>query len=134
MPNWHPFNLRKHYRDRLRKDPGCFPELLQSESRYELRADAAVDNAWCIFEGEGWDVEKREYSESRLYYVDNDLVVAITDCFNRYFVTCFHEHFHRPHGVVPEATLGQKQLRYRQQLKIDEGGKAIRNLRRIKGV
>jgi hypothetical protein len=40
------------------------------------------------------------------------------------------------HGVDPKrgASVGQKRLRYKDQLKMDDEGKAILNLRRIRGV
>jgi hypothetical protein len=142
MPRWNPRNLTRHYQKRLTTNPGCFEEVLgivgttMTESQYEQRADDAVNNAWGEYEGEGWNVQYREYTKPRAYYVDDDLVVAITDEFRNDFVTCFHEHFDRPHGVDPGtgATVGQKQLRYKERLKIDEQGKAIRNLKRIRGV
>ena len=143
MPaRWNARNLTRHYNERLRKNPGCFEDLLgitgrtMTESQYEIRSDDAVNNSWGEYEGEGWDVRRREFSELRAYFVDDDLVVAITDGFRNDFVTCFHEHFDRPHGVDPGAgaTVGQKQLRYKERLAIDEQGKAIRNLKRIRGV
>lgn len=142
VPKWNARNLTLHFQKRLSKNPGCFEELLgivgstMTESQYDLRAYEAVDNAWGEYEGEGRDVQAREYTELRAYYVDDDLVVAITDGFRNEFVTCFHEHFDRPHGVDPGggATVGQKRLRYKERLKIDEQGKAIRNLKRIRGV
>jgi hypothetical protein len=142
MPKWNPRNLARHYQKRLAKNPGCFEDLLGmvgttiTEAQYGERADDAIDNAWGEYEGEGWDVQCCEYAELRAYYVDAELVVAITDSFRHDFVTCFHEHFDRPHGVDPGAgaTVGQKQLRYKERLKIDEQGKVIRNLKRIRGV
>lgn len=141
MPEWNARNLARHYRTRLTKNPGCFEDLLgingrpMTQSQYELRADDAVANAWGEYEGEGWDVQNREYNGLRAYYVDDDLVVAITDSGRSEFVTCFHEHFDRPHGVDPGpgATVGQKRLRYKERLRIDEQGKVIRNLKRIQG-
>jgi hypothetical protein len=128
MPTWKARRLTEHHQKRLRKDPGCFEDLLgisgrqMTESEYDLRSEAAFDNAWGEYEGEGRDVASREYSEVRAYFVDNDLVVAITDGFRNEFVTCFHEHFDRPHRVDPGsgATVGQKQLRFKERLKIDE--------------
>lgn len=142
MPKWNPINLKIHYQKRLAKDQGCFEDLLgiagttMSESQYEMRADDAVNNAWCEYECEARNLRNCEYTESRAYFVDNDLLVAITDSFRRDFVTCFHEHFDKPHGVVPVpgVTVGQKQLRYKERLKIEEQGKIIRNLKRIRGV
>jgi hypothetical protein len=141
-PRWNSAILRRHHRKRMTKDAGCFEDLLgiigqtMTESQYEMRTDDAVTNAWGEYEGEGWDVSRREYSEARAYYVDNDLVVAVTDSFRNEYITCFHEHFDHPHGVIPGAgaTEGQKQLRYIDRLKFDEQGGAIRNVKRIRGL
>jgi hypothetical protein len=141
MPTWEARNLTKHYQERLRKDPGCFEDLLRiagrqmTELEYDFRAEAAFDDAWGEYEGESRDVRNGTYTQLRAYFVDDDLVVAITDGFRNDFVTCFHEHFNYPHGVDPGAgaTVGQKRLRYKEGLKIDEQGKFIRNLKRIRG-
>ena len=144
MPSWNRRNLTRHYRDHLTKDGPCFWDSKLwgivltplTESRYELRADEAVANAWAEYEGESWDVKNEEYRESRAYFVDDDLIVAITDRDRNDFVTCFHKHFGCTHGMDPKrgASVGQKRLRYKDQLKMDDEGKAILNLRRIRGV
>jgi hypothetical protein len=139
---WDPGNLRKHHQDRLREDPGCFEDLLRlpsgstmTESQYELRSLDAVANAWAEYEGEGQDRRTGEYREARAYFVDDDLVVAITDGFRRRFITCFHEHFDYPHGLVPGpgATIGDRQIRYRDMLRRDESLNYIRKVKRIRG-
>ncbi len=72
------------------------------------------------------------YYPRAAYFVDDDLVVAITDLARGLFHTCFHEHFNRRHGPMP--SLGQRQLLYRQHLRWDELGKMILNVRRIRNV
>ena len=73
MPKWNARNLARHYRTRLTKNPGCFEDSLgingrpMTQSQYEVRADDAVANAWGEYEGEGWDVQNREYKEPRAY-------------------------------------------------------------------
>ena len=142
MPTWKPNNLAVHYQKRIAKDRGCFEDLLAidgrdiTEAEYEQRSQAAVTNSWGEYEGEGRDVEAGRYYPAAAYFVDDDLVVAITDLGRREFLTCYHEHFNRPHGVVPgpNASAGQRRLRFIQQLNWDEQGKMIRNLRRIRNV
>lgn len=140
-PKWNPRNLTRHHRKRLREDPGCFEDLLgivatgrtMTESQYELRSLDAVAKAWLIFEGEGRDIETREYNENRKYFVDDDLVVAITDSFARDFVTCFHEHFdsasHAAAGIA-SMSVAQRRMRYEKHLKDAEMGQLIRNVRK----
>jgi hypothetical protein len=141
-PHWTAENLRLHHKTRLREDPGCFEDLLglvgrvMRESEYELRSEAAFTNSWAEYEGEGRDVQTGDYYDRAAYFVDDVLVVAITDTFRREFITCYHKHFRKPHGVDPRPgmTVGQLQLRYRDWLKDAEKGKLIRKLRRIRGV
>jgi hypothetical protein len=139
-PIWNPRNLARHHQTRLRKDPGCFESLLgiagqtMTVEQYETRSLDTVTSAWGEYEGEGWEVGKREYAEARSYFVDLDLVVAITDGFRREFVSCFHEHFGYPHGIDPGAvSAGQRQLRYQQHLRQEEQGGLIRKVERVRG-
>jgi hypothetical protein len=142
-PAWFPRRLRTHYLKRLREDVGCFEDLLGisagslTEAQYELRSIEAVDTAWAEYEGESSDGQG-SFLEARAFFVDDDLVVAITDGFRREFFTCFHEHFGRdkPHGVDPPpgTSLGQRRLRYIQHLESETVGGLIRNVRKIRGI
>ncbi len=142
MPTWNSSSLTRHYRKRIGRDAGCFEDLLgitgrpMTKTQYEHRAEDAFLNAWAEFEGEGWNVAARQYYSPSAYFVDDDLVVAITDVPRHKFRTCFHEHFGRPHGADPGpgVSVGQRQLRYRQHLQHEEQGKLVRNLKRIRGV
>ncbi len=142
MPSWTPNNLSRHYRKRINHDAGCFEDLLgitgrsMTEPEYEQRSINAFNNAWAEYEGEGRNVAARAYYPPSAYFVDDELVVAITDIGRNKFLTCYHEHFDRPHGVDPgqSASVGQKRFRYREHLRYEEQGKMIRNLRRIRGV
>ena len=142
MPAWNSRSLARHYRKRIGKDAGCFEDLLgiagrpMTQTQYEQRTEDAFSNAWAEFEGEAWNVAARDYYSPSAYFVDDNLVVAITDMPRREYQTCYHEHFHRPHGVDPgpSVSVGQRRLRYRQHLQHEEQGKLIRNLKRIRGV
>jgi hypothetical protein len=106
-----------------------------TESQYDLRSLDAVTNAWAEYEGEWCERSTGDWKEARAYFVDDELVVAITDTFRRSFITCFHEHFDYPHGVEPgpSATAGDRHLRYKAMLKKDERLKFIRKVKRIRG-
>ena len=95
-----------------------------------------MSNAWAEYEGRGRDVQAGAYYPQAAYFVDDDLVVAITDVARQSFLTCFHEHFNKAHGIDPgrSASVGQRRLRYIQQLNWDEKGGMIRNLKRIRNV
>jgi hypothetical protein len=141
MPTWDAGRLRKHHRKRTEKDAGCFEDLLgikgqpMTEGQYELRSDDAVTNAWGEYEGEGRNVKERTYYPLAAYFVDGDLVVAITDTFRNDFITCYHEHFGRKHDTASYLRMsdGQRQLRYRDHLRVEEQGGMIRKVKRIRG-
>lgn len=142
MPSWVPGNLTSHHQKRISKDKGCFEDLLgirgrdMSEAEYEARSQATFVNSWAEYEGEGRDVRNSAYFPRSAYFVDDDLVVAITDLPRQTFSTCYHEHFSSRHGVDPPAgaTIGQRRLRYIQNLNREEVGGMIRKLRRIRNV
>jgi hypothetical protein len=107
-----------------------------TEDDYEQRSLEAFTDAWAEYEGEGRDVRTGEFKEARAYFVDGELLVAITDGFRRRFITCFHEHFDLPHGVVPglAASPGDRQLAYIAMLKRDVLLDFIRELKPIRGI
>ncbi len=57
------------------------------------RSVRAVTGAWCEYEAQGRDFDRSAYLPARVSYVDDDLVVAVTDLARTRFVTGFHEHF-----------------------------------------
>ena len=76
------------------------------------------------------------YFEARVYYADDDLVVAITDGTRSHYVTCLHEHFdgRQPlHGRHPRrsVSVAQRRLRYREDRRLKEQGRVIINLKVI---
>jgi hypothetical protein len=140
-PAWNPCNLRHHYQKRAERDAGCFEDLLGiptgqlTEDQYERRSQEAFDNAWGVYEGDSWDVDRREYRSRAAYFVDDELVVVITDTFQREFITCFHEHFDFKHAKSPASSMtsGQRRFKYRDRLQADEQGGMIRNVSRCRG-
>ena len=141
MPAWNQPNLLRHHRDRLRKDPGCLEDLLGISGRpitaaqYEALSHQVVRDAWAEFEAQKRDACNGGYHDATAYFVDGNLITAITDLPRSWFITCFHEHFDRPHGVVPGAvSIGQRKLVYRQRLIEAEDFKKYINVRRKRGV
>jgi hypothetical protein len=138
MPTWDPAQLTQHHQKRVTRDKGCFENLLgivgrdMTEQEYAQRSQAAFQNSWGEYEGEGRDVAGQCYYPRAAYFVDDELVIAITDPARTRFHTCYHEHFGRPHGPMP--SVAQRRLRYVQQLRWDELGRMIVNVRRIRSV
>lgn len=140
-PAWQPNNLANHHRKRVSRDSGCFEDLLGitgrsiTESQYETRSWDAFTNSWGEYEGEARNIEAREYYPASVYFVDDELVVAITDIPRSTFLTCYHEHFGRRHVSSPAASMsqGQRRLRYKENLQLEEKGRLIQKVRRIRG-
>lgn len=140
-PKWDPRKLARHHRKRTTKDAGCFEELLginpklMTELEYEERSELAVTTSWAKFKGESRNIATREYYKQAMYFVDDQLVVAITDDSEYEFITCFHEHFGRGHASPRSiGTVGQRRLRYKEHIRFDEQGGLIRNVRWIRDV
>lgn len=140
--SWNEGNLERHHRKRITVDPGCFEELTGvnpppiTKEQYRQRSLDAVVAAWAEFEAEGRDFEVGGYREARAYYVDDDLVVAVTDVNRREFYTCYHEHFdgsHQP-SDKSDGAIGNRQLKYRRKLGTDIRGGVIRRFKPIRGV
>jgi hypothetical protein len=142
-PSWANKNLEQHHSKRLRETPGCFEDLLGLSDRsmtvaeYQDRSRTAVSGSWCEYEAQGRDFVLSTYIEPRAFYIDDDLVVAITDVERFSFVTCFHEHFDSRrslHGKNPgrSVSVAQRRLRYLDDLRIKEKGRLVINLRVIR--
>lgn len=140
-PAWNPARLTSHHQKRTTRDAGCFEDLLgiagrsMTEAEYAQRSLAAVANAWAEYDGESRNVAAGNYYPRAKHFVDDGLVVAITDLTASDFLTCFHEHFSRRH-VHPSThgAIGHRQLRYKNFLRFEEQGKLILNVKRIRGV
>lgn len=142
MPTWNPTNLRRHHRERLRKDPGCLEELLGisgsaiTEAQFEAVSHQVVRDCWAEFEAQKRNARNGGYYDAAVYSVDENLITAITDKRRARFITCFHEHFDKPHGVEPPrgVSAGQRRLLYQQRLDEAEDFKKYINVRRKRGV
>jgi hypothetical protein len=142
-PSWPDGNLARHHAKRIRENPGCFEDLLGITDRsmtveeFRDRSDRAVDGAWCEYEAQGRDFDRAAYLQARASYVDDDLVVAVTDLPRARFVTCFHEHFdgrQPPHGRNPGrgVSVAQRRIRYREDLRLKVQGRLIINLKVVR--
>jgi hypothetical protein len=145
FPSWEPRNLRNHHRKRLRENPGCFEDLMQisgrimTEEKFRDRSLQAVSSAWCEFEAQKHDLAPGAYLPARACYVDDELVVAVTNIPRSWFFTCYHEHFdsRRPlHGRYPgnNVSVAQRRLRYREDLRRKTQGRFFINVRILRDV
>ncbi len=115
-PTWTPGNLIRHFRKRIREHPDCLRDLLASppaptdpvnQTQYELIAQDAIANSWGEFDAEWRSSPEDDYSPAA-YYVDDRLVVSITDPFRREYITCYHKHALNPPSHRQESEPGGK--------------------------
>lgn len=135
MPRWDPHNLAFHHEKRALGENGCFAEALGSSGltlqQYEAASQATVASAW----GELL-VTHADHRGERRYYVDDRLILAITDHNGDKFTTCYHEHlwgipeFRGGHRHVLSMSVGQRRGRYQQKTRVDRGFQQVRWLRR----
>jgi hypothetical protein len=134
-PKWDRRNLVRHHRKRITEDAGCFEDLLNlsapmSPEQYELRSEEAVTNAWAKYEGEDYDEVLRSFRDTAMYLVDDEFVVAITDAWERKFITCFHKHYGGvDHPAIMALSVAGRKLLYRQRLTAEVQGKFFRGLK-----
>src|SRR6516165_1705926 len=100
---------------------------------YRDRSARSVADAWCEYEAQGRDFDRGAYLQARASYVDDDLIVAVTDLARARFVTYFHEHFdgrQPPHGRHPGrgVSVARRRSRYREDLRRKAQGRLIVNL------
>jgi hypothetical protein len=142
-PLWEMKNLERHYSKRLQEDPGCFEDLLRiigrpmTRGEYESRSAEVIMSSWLEYEARARDFVMSSYHKTRAHYVDDDLVVSITDESRSRFVTCFHEHFDSRrslHGKNPGkgASVAQRRIQYTEDLRLKEKARLIINLRIIR--
>jgi hypothetical protein len=142
-PSWTEKDLAHPHDKRVRENPDYFEDLLGSTGRtvtveeYRDRSVRAVTDSWCEYEAQGRDFDRSAYLPARVSYVDDELVVAVTDLAGARFVTCFHEHFdgrQPPHGRNTGAgvSVAQRRMRYREALRLEAKGRLIMNLKVVR--
>lgn len=138
-PVWDPPNLTIHYRTRLREDPGCLEDLLTrpppsgtiSEPAYAMLADDAVTNSWGVFAADWRRSSDSEY-EPAVYFIDEQLLVAVTNAHCTRYITCYHKHSLNPHPVrkpLSEVDRGNMRLAFKNWLKVATGRGKYRKVR-----
>ncbi len=135
MPMWSRTNLTRH---RV-KHASCFADIHNvplsaiTDGKFEILSNDCFEKPMLSYAGDYRDSQSREYVGPRHYFVDCELGVAATTSDERYFVTFYHEHFDRPHGVRPlrSASEGQRQLEYEQAIERDIDSRKLRSFRRL---
>lgn len=108
-----------------------------TEYEYEKRSVQVLSKHWGKYRATHMDRTKGGLiPKPRVYAIDNDLVLAVLSHTEEHFVTCYHQHFNRPHGVDPAPTdsVAYKQMKFqdfiRKQARLDK----LRDIRIIRGL
>jgi hypothetical protein len=145
-PTWKKGNLTDHHgRHPIGKDKACWQDLLDkkgapvSEAEYEAKSVEICAICWLEYCAEAVDQDgvfyavknnlEIPYRDRRRYYVDQALLTTITSLDAKSVVTCFHEHFGRPHvqggHKQPQGELKDK---YMRKIRLEESAKMIRKI------
>jgi hypothetical protein len=131
-PTWDEQNAERH----RHKHTKCFERLLGvlgrevTISEFKTRSQRAIDGSWAEFEA-----DKLENGKAA-YFVDDDLVQAVTTADRQVFRTCFHQHFDRPRdceSLIAGASGDRRALLIRH-LMYGEKGRVYTDVKRIRGV
>lgn len=96
-PTWSQGNLQWHYnRHPGGQDAACWQDILQKNpvtlGDYEQASQTVYHQSWLVYSAQ-WR-ESGGYTAPRRYFVDDRLILAITDDQENWFITCYHDHYH----------------------------------------
>jgi hypothetical protein len=150
-PEWHPKNLKKHHcKHPAGEDEECWKDLLGktcrlvTEAEYEAESKLVCSSSWIEYVAEEVDKQNVGYSvrqdlgvpfhEKRRYFVDDRLVKTTTSLSGEDIVTCYHEHFDRPHVLGGhKAPTGELRNKFRKRIELmSEKSKMLRDLEIVK--
>ena len=135
MPRWQPKNLEGH-RD---KHKSCFADIYGlseheiSLGKYEALSLQCIKSCWLQFLAKHWNSAERVYKETRCYFVDDNLTMAVTTEDQEFFFTFYHEHFDAKHGKKPPKSMsaGEVEIYYRDHLDKQQKGKIYKDLKLV---
>jgi hypothetical protein len=97
-PEWDSKNLRDHADKRANVDLNCMETLLGIAPAQLLpghlraKSESVFAQPILIYEGQHYDTARGCFGDTRACYVDNDMVLAVTDMKRERFITCYHKH------------------------------------------
>jgi hypothetical protein len=110
MPKWNQHSLRTHFDKRVRRDAACLQDVIGrpvasiTEADYERESMKVLSAAWICYSGEATDQRRSRrdeivYFAPAKHFVDERLLTTIVSLSTDTVLTCYHEHFDRPHRV-----------------------------------
>jgi hypothetical protein len=101
-PVWSLKNLEDHYKKRNSNDAECFKDVLGLEAdftknEYKDLCKEAFHEAYIRYEAREWNEDRKCFHAKRHYRLDGRSLKVVADLTKKYFITCFHEHYGKPH-------------------------------------
>jgi len=122
--------------DHRSKHTKCFERLLGVKGRevtideFKERAQGAINGSWAEFEA------RKLANDKAAYFIDDELVQAVTTLDRQVFRTCFHLHF--AHNAKCEdliaMTPGDRRARFIRNMDYDMKGEVLKDVKRIRGI
>jgi hypothetical protein len=136
MPKWNRKSLADHFVKRLRKDSACLEDVMGrpapsiTEADYERESTKVLSTAWICYCAEGQDNQRSgrhviAYHQLADHFVDDRLLITIVSCKTETILTCYHEHFDRPHK--PSHSKNEQMVRYVERLGYQRKGDMLRS-------
>jgi hypothetical protein len=128
-PQWTPGNLADHWNKSRMKDrrSGCIDRITAKRNAIKWDYVAESEKQWkkpmVRWKGKHKDLKSSKISETRIYRFSFKGVMVITDIKEKYFITCFHEHFKEPSKCARYLEMDKKkrEIKKRHQLANDIG-------------
>lgn len=154
LPKWKTRNLKRHHRDHPVDEARCWRDLtglqVVSEDDYEEASQEVFEEHWYAYEAEFLEANqdyvtleggarvmrsRLEYQSARTTFVDDRMVLAVTDLSQTYFVTCYHEHYGKGHVEGQHRdrrTLGERRDEYKRSVAHKVKARRLRSLEVLK--
>ncbi len=101
-----------------------------TEEDYERESIKVLSTAWICYSAESQDKQRSgrhviAYHQPADHFVDDRLLITIVSCKTDTILTCYHEHFDRPHKPSPSKS--EQMVRYVQRLGYQRRGDILRS-------
>ena len=101
-----------------------------TEEDYERESTKVLSTAWICYSAEGQDNQGSRrhviaYHQLADHFVDDRLLITMVSCKTDTILTCYHEHFDRPHK--PSHSKSEQMVRYVERLGYQRKGDMLRS-------
>ena len=137
MATWKPDSFKRHHDKRLNENPSCLSEIVGAvhgitEKQYSDLSHDVINDHWGKIVASKRDGNRGWYPES-MYFIDDELVLVITDKPQSWIRTCYHMHLGNECKEVRSWSVGRRRLRCQQSFTQVEDCE-YRNVKVLKGV